>query len=67
MPSAEGILCVIIMSTANADRLSRCCGSIRSLSKTLYAVEQVYLTKHKALIRADEAVKIHRFEAEVLR
>ena len=31
------------------------------------AEEQVYLTKRKAFIRADEAVKLYRFEAEVLK
>jgi hypothetical protein len=30
------------------------------------AEEQVYLTKRKAFIRADEAVKLYRFEADVL-
>ena len=31
------------------------------------AAEQVALTKRKAYIRADEAVKLYRFEAEVLK
>ena len=31
------------------------------------AAEQVYLTKRKAFIRSDEAVKMYRFEAEVLK
>ena len=31
------------------------------------AEEQVYLTKRKAFIRPSEAVKLYRFEAEILR
>jgi hypothetical protein len=31
------------------------------------AEEQVYVTKRKAFIRVDEAVKLYRFEAEVLK